>query len=220
MAATELDKSLEADAELPSYSESGGYVNGGYESMKLEKLEVDDKSIVGSLRRDMMMLEGELKSIQAQQSLLLQTLSATLQLGAAATWADVTDRCGQLVSPEFSSQAPTSTDHHAELVKALALAREDALQADLESEQLADRLEQQSAQVNRLRGLLEKKQHLLDISSSQIQALDSKNQQLDKELLAMKSSEDTLQRQNVKQETRIDALTEAVKYMKESLRVI
>lgn len=161
-----------------------------------------------SLRREYTMLLGDFNAMRAKQKVTLLTLASLLHVGPGATWADVVEAAE--VVAERAEETSQVADGGRELADTVAVAREDARQADLECERLEDKLESQSGHVNRFRELIQKQQQLLDMSAEQISSLELQTRNQAQELSELRAGEGDLRQNCVAQGERIDALMEEV----------
>lgn len=113
------------------------------------------------LRREKVVLLGDIGGLRAKFELTLEVLRAIFRLGADATWADLLEHGEALAQAHTSSAGAVQPD--------VEDAAEELRQAELECQRLEDELESQAAHIARLRRLLHKQQELLDMTAQQLE---------------------------------------------------
>jgi len=155
----------------------------------------DQDPISQRLQRERVVLLRDLNSVKAKFALSLQTLRAALGLDAEATWADLLEHVEALGKGHLpSNQSLPEVDAEAE-------------DAELEREQLEDKVEAQSGHITRLRELLQKQQRLLDMTAGQIHDQHQQGKLETEKVLASEQLQERQQEINEAQGAEIEALT-------------
>jgi len=141
---------------------------------------------------------------QAKAEVTLQTMRAILGLSHVSTWGDIVEQTESLVQRARSSGQ--AFDDPEIVADAVASAREEAWQADLECERLEEKLTAEVQRTQQLRDILQKQQHLLDMTAGQIERQNQDQKQRDEAFSALEVKEQQQRTNMIDQEERIGLL--------------
>lgn len=156
------------------------------------------------IRRERSVLLCDLNSVKAKFELTLQTLRSFLRLGADASWADVLEHVEALADCRSGPNTPRGLTAAQVSANEAQLEREEKLEAELERDQLEDKLEAQASHITRLRELLQKQQRLLDMTAGQIADQHQQSKTQAEQITHMEQKEQEIR---AAQAAKIEALT-------------